>query len=191
MSDDPSTNSVTRPWGRLLARSFVAVVLVSFVLGVVAAVVGRSTTRLGEGAGGLFAFPSLVTTVLALASIPLAILIARRSATRRIRSTAVLVGGAWIIAVGYIGVAHALDPCTNGWWDASSRIGGQRLCERFGSDLNWHTRFHLIAHAAPAVLMVWLYAIAVRRFVEPEDRGPTPQGPTTRCSGTQSHRSAR
>lgn len=185
MSDDLSTNATTLRWGRLLAGSFAAVVLVSFALGIVAAVVGRSTTRLGEGAGGLFAFPSLVTTALALASIPLAIVIARRSATRRIRSAAVLVGGAWVIAVGYIGVAHALDPCTNGWWDTSSRIGGQRLCERFGSDLNWHTRFHLLAHAAPAVLMVWLYAAAVRRFVEPAARVPTPaHGPTTRCSGT-------
>ena len=58
-------------------------------------------------------------------------------------------------------------PCVNGWWDARSRIGDQLLCERFGSELNWHTRFHLLAHAAPASVLLGAYLWAIRRWGQP------------------------
>lgn len=50
--------------------------------------------------------------------------------------TTVIAAGAWIVAIGCFVIGHAVDPCVNGWWDARSRIGDQRLCERFGPDLN-------------------------------------------------------
>ena len=142
------------------------VVLVSLVGGLVAAVAGGSLSDLGDGYGGLYGLPSSTTTLVALAAIPVSVVAARRAAPddHRLRAAIVVAGGAWVIAVGYAVVAHIVDPCVNGWWDARSRIGAQPLCERFGTELNWHTRFHLLAHAAPAALMLAGYVTAVRRW---------------------------
>lgn len=142
------------------------VVGVSLAGGVAAALVGRGLTDLGAGPGGLFGVPSLLLTLGALVlGLPAAVIVARlvRPADGWI-GKAVLVGiGAWVVAIGYFVVAHAVDPCVNGWWDGRSRIGSQPLCERFGPELNWNTRFHLLAHAAPAAALFAAFAWAVRR----------------------------
>ena len=142
--------------------------------GVAAALVGRGLIDLGSGAGGLLGVPSLLLTLAALIlGLPAAVSVARlvRPADGWI-GKAVLVGlGAWVVAIGYFVVAHAVDPCFNGWWDGRSRIGSQPLCERFGPELNWHTRFHLLAHAAPAAALFAAYAWAVRRSLGEEAQG--------------------
>ena len=69
-------------------------------------------------------------------------------------------------------MAHMVDPCANGWWDANSRIGSQPLCEQFGSELNWHTRFHLFAHAAPAAVLLAVYVLAVQQCGAPKSQTP-------------------
>lgn len=142
------------------------IIVVSVAGGAAAALVGRGLTDLGSGAGGLFGLPSLLLTVIALVlGLPAAVIAARlvRPADGWI-GVAVLVGvGAWVVAIGYFVIAHAVDPCVNGWWDGRSRIGSQPLCERFGSELNWHTRFHLLAHAAPAAALFVIYVWAVGR----------------------------
>lgn len=151
---------------RLLMWLLGIVIVVSVVGGIAAALLGRGLTDLGDGAGGLFGVPSLLLTLVALVlGLPAAVIVARLVRPKDgWVGVAVLVGaGAWVVAIGYFVVAHALDPCVNGWWDGRSRIGSQPLCERFGSELNWHTRFHLLAHAAPAAALFAIYAWAVRR----------------------------
>ena len=131
-------------------RSFAAVIIVSLIGGIAAALVGGSLSDLGSGAGGLFGIPSILTTLIALLmAIPAAVAVSRQALRSPgwLRAAVVTGIGAWVVAIGYFVVAHAVDPCVNGWWDGRSRIGDQPLCERFGSELNWHTRFHLLAHA--------------------------------------------
>lgn len=150
-------------------------IVVSVVGGLVAALFGGSFTDLGSGAGGLYGIPLLLTTAIAVfVAIPVAVLVARQAnrSPGWFRLPIVVAAGAWIVAIGYLQVAHSFDPCVNGWWDAGSRIGGQPLCERFGPELNWHTRFHLIAHAAPAAVLLALYIWAVRRWATREPNTP-------------------
>ncbi len=147
-------------------RSFTVVIAISLIGGIAAAIGGGSLTELGSGAGGLFGVPSILTTLIALVALATAV-VASRQARRSpgwLNAAIVIAGGAWIIAIGYFMVAHTLDPCVNGWWDSGSRIGHQPLCERFGSELNWHTRFHLLAHAAPGAGLLALYLGAIRRW---------------------------
>lgn len=152
---------------RWTTRSLVIVVSVSVAAGAAAAIIGGPLTVLGSGAGGLLGIPAILTTLIALLlAIPAGIGIARRTrgSPGWFRAAIVIGGGAWVVAVGYFVVAHAIDPCVNGWWDGRSRIGGQPLCERFGAELNWHTRFHLLAHAAPAVPLLAGYLWAIGRW---------------------------
>lgn len=168
---ETASESATR-WVHWTLVSISVVVSISLAGGVAAAVFGGSLTGLGDGAGGLYGLPSLATTVIALfIAVPAAVALARQSrgSPGWLRAGVVVATGAWIVAVGYFVVAHAVDPCVNGWWDASSRLGDQPLCERFGSELNWHTRFHLLAHAAPAAALLGAYVWAVRRW------GPAPR----------------
>jgi uncharacterized membrane protein YhaH (DUF805 family) len=151
---------------------FAVVIVVSLLGGIAAALFGGSLTDLGRGAGGLYGVPSLLTTLIALfVAIPAAVLLARQAkgSPGWLRTSVVVAAGAWVVAIGYFQVAHSVDPCVNGWWDASSRIGDQPLCERFGTELNWHTRFHLVAHAAPAAVLLTVYVWAVRRWATPAD----------------------
>jgi len=151
----------------------IAIVAVSTLGGLVAALVGGEATKLGNGFGGLFGVPALLLTFVALTlGTAGALATARRirpSNGRARAARAALVGlvGLWIVATGYSTVAHAIDPCLNGWWDAGSRVGSQPVCERFGSELNWHTRFHLLAHAIPAALLLAAYVWAMRRWGGP------------------------
>lgn len=152
---------------RLLPAAAAVVIVIALLGGIAAAAWGGSLTDLGEGYGGLWGLPALALTLVALVlGIVSVISILRTLPAGRDRRRIVLVvlAGAWVVAVGYSEVAHAIDPCANGWWDRNSRIGSQPLCERFGPDLNWHTRFHLVAHAAPAAFLAALYLWAVRRW---------------------------
>ena len=122
---------------------------------------------------------------IALIAIPVSVGLARgargaRGSPHWLRSAIVFGAGAWVVALGYFMVAHAVDPCVNGWWDADSRIGDQPLCERFGAELNWHTRFHLLAHAAPAASLLAVYIWSIRRWATPAD--PTAEHKAHRIS---------
>lgn len=185
---------------RWTIRSLVVIICVSVTAGAAAAIFGGELTKLGSGAGGLYGLPSMLTTLVALAlATPAAIIIARQapSSPGWLRAAVVISGGAWIVAIGYFVVAHAIDPCVNGWWDANSQIGQQPLCERFGTELNWHTRFHLLAHAAPAAVLLAGYVWALRHWGSPRSNDhsqtsphiPSPPASTsrTRLGG---HRSA-
>lgn len=154
-------------WAIWIATSVVAV---SFIGGVAAAVLGGPFAQLGSGAGGLYAVPSLVLDLVAVViGVPAGIIVARqlRDESRWLAAAVIVGGGLWVVALGYFMVAHVIDPCVNGWWGPDSRVGSQPLCERFGNELNWHTRFHLLAHAAPAAALTAGYVWAVRRWVTP------------------------
>ncbi len=171
---EPSSRGV-----RWTTRSLTVVIVVSLIGGIAAAVLGGALSNLGSGAGGLFGIPSILTTLIALLlAMPAAVGMVRQ--TRRspgwLRSATVIAVGAWIVAIGYFMVAHAVDPCVNGWWDSRSRIGDQPLCERFGPDLNWHTRFHLLAHAAPATVLLATYLWAAKRWAQLDSSPPPASG---------------
>ena len=149
-----------------MVRLLTIIIGASLAGGIAAAVSGGGLTDLGDGAGGGFGLPSLLLTVVALVlGLPAAVIAARlvRPADGWIGVAVPVCAGAWVVAIGYFVIAHAIDPCVNGWWDGRSRVGSQPLCERFGSELNWHTRFHLLAHAAPAAALLVVYGWLVRR----------------------------
>lgn len=155
---------------RWMILSLTVVIVISVVAGVAATVVGGSLTRLGDGFGGLYGAPALLLTFIALiVGVPATIIVTKRLGPdeRHLRAGVVVLVGAWVVGVGYAQVAHIIDPCANGWWDARSRVGSQPLCERFGSELNWHTRFHLVAHALPAAVLLAAYVWAVHKWVGP------------------------
>ncbi|MFZ9042097.1 MAG: hypothetical protein ACO225_10510 [Ilumatobacteraceae bacterium] len=155
---------------RLTSESLAVVVSVSVVMGLAAALVGGPLTGLGSGFGGLYGLPAMIMLLIAVGiAIPAAVVTARRAGRlhRRLGAAAVIAGGAWVVAIGYSSVAHAVDPCLNGWWDAASHIGDQPLCERFGNELNWHSRFHLLAHAVPAAVLLAAYLWSVVRWARP------------------------
>lgn len=152
---------------RLMTVTLTIVIAVGVVAGMAAVAIGGSLTNLGSGYGGLWGVPALLLTFVALIlGVAAAIAMARGLGPeeRRLRRAALVLVGVWVVAIGYAEVAHLVDPCVNGWWDADSRIGSQPLCERFGSELNWHTRFHLFAHAAPAAALLVSYLLAIRRW---------------------------
>ena len=152
---------------RLMTTTITVVIMVGVVAGIGAAAVGGSLTDLGSGYGGLFGIPALLLTLIALiVGVAAVIQIGRTLGpdAHRLRLAVLVFAGVWVVATGYAIVAHLVDPCVNGWWDANSRIGSQPLCERFGSELNWHTRFHLLAHAAPAAILLVPYLWAIRRW---------------------------
>lgn len=153
-----------------LNATFMLVVGVALIAGITAAVLGGSFSRLGGGYGGLWGVPALLLTFSALVfGVIAAAKIARGlgPGDGRLRIALLVVVGVWVVAIGYAEVAHQIDPCARGWWDASSRLGSQPLCERFGPELNWHTRFHLLAHVVPAALLLGLYILVMRRWGQP------------------------
>lgn len=164
-----------------MMRALTLIIAISVVAGIAAAAVGGSLSDLGSGYGGLYGLPAMLLTALALLlGIPAAVIIGRRLGPEsgRLRIAVLVIAGVWVVAIGYSMVAHIVDPCVNGWWDARSRIGSQPLCERFGSELNWHTRFHLLAHAAPAAVLLGVYIYLIKRWGRPQgidtDHQPQP-----------------
>lgn len=160
---------------RLMTATVTVVIVVSVVAGIGAAALGGSLTDLGSGYGGLWGVPALLLTFAALILGVAAVIAIGRAfgpEVRRLRLAVLVLAGVWVVAIGYTSVAHLVDPCVNGWWDASSRIGSQPLCERFGSELNWHTRFHLFAHAVPAAILLVPYVWAMRRWGRQDSAEP-------------------
>lgn len=155
---------------RWLVRLLFVVIGVSVVSGIAAAAFGGSFANLGSGFGGLYGVPALLLTLLALgAGIPAGVVVARRIRSSRgwLLAAGIVIGGVFVVVIGYAQVAHTIDPCANGWWGARSMIGSQPLCERFGRELNWNTRFHLVAHALPALILLAGYAWAIHKWVAP------------------------
>lgn len=145
----------------------------SFLAGAAAVVFGGRLTDLGSGFGGLYGLPAMLATLAAVGlGVPAGVKLARRLRPHQdwFRAALVVAGGAFMVAFGYQVVAHVIDPCVNGWWGPGSRIGSQPLCSRYGSELNWHPRFHLFAHATPALLLLAGYAWAIRRWVPIQPR---------------------
>lgn len=154
-----------------MMRALTLIIAISVVAGIAAAAVGGSSSNLGRGYGGLYGLPAMLLTALALlVVIPAVVIVGRRLGPEsgRLRIAVVVIAGVWVVAIGYSMVAHMVDPCVNGWWDARSRIGSQPLCERFGSELNWHTRFHLLAHAAPAAFLLGVYVYVIKQWGRPQ-----------------------
>lgn len=145
-------------------------VVIALVGGVAAALFGGSLSELGEGYGGLWGWPATILPLIALVlGVTAAIKISRDlgPGSGRLRIALLVVVGVWVVAIGYSEVAHIADPCVRGWWDEQSKLGSQPLCERFEAELNWNTRFHLLAHAVPAALLLGLYLWAVHRWARP------------------------
>ncbi len=154
-----------------MTRALTLIITISVVGGIAAAAVGGSLTDLGSGYGGLYGVPDISLSAVALfMGIPAAVIIRRRLGpeTGRMRIAVLVIGGVWVVAFGYSMVAHMTDPCDNGWFDAQSQIGSQPLCERFGSELSWNTRFHLLAHAAPAAVLLGVYIYIIKRWAQPK-----------------------
>lgn len=137
------------------------------IFGVLATILGGEWTHFGEGLGGGWAIPGLVFDLVLLLSLPSLVIgihgLIKRDAARAWRLLAF--AGPFTIAFAFIGIAHTIDPCASHHWTLLDFWGDQRLCERFGHELNIHTRFHLLLHIAPVVGLVAIYHILVRRFV--------------------------
>lgn len=138
----------------VLLRVVTLTVGASLLLGLAAAILGGPLEQLGAGFGGLGGTPGILLTLCAVTG---PIVAWRRPAPRPW-----LAVGLWplVVFVSYNLIAHWLDPCGFGLLDGASRIGTQPLCESFGRELNVHTRFHLLLHAATAAIAV----LAARRL---------------------------
>jgi hypothetical protein len=136
------------------------------VLGVLAAGLGAFLTPLGSGLGGGWGVPALalnLAMLLGAPSLPLAgadLARGRREGAGRMLAF----WGPLLIGAGFIGIAHAVDPCLRGVWTLGSYLGSIPLCELFWPEINIHTRFHLLLHAAPAAVLVVLYWAALKRW---------------------------
>lgn len=139
---------------------------ISLFLGLLVALIGGSLTTLGNGAGGGNGIPDLFFTLALLLGIPGLYLGVRGMIKRDEKQTqlALTFIGPLIISLGYILIAHTFDPCENGLWDLNSQIGETiPLCERFGSGINIHTRFHYLWHIVPTLPLVWLYGVLLKK----------------------------
>lgn len=140
-------------------------IVLSAVAGLIAALIGGQVTEWGSGMGGGYAIPPLANTLALLLTLPaliLGIMLLIRKREGAVGRIWVFVG-TFLIGFGYILIAHSFDPCIRGVWTSHSRLGDDiRLCERFGNELNIHTRFHLIWHAVPTIplLLIYWYGLA-------------------------------
>lgn len=154
-----STTAARLRW--LLVVGLLAANLLLLAMGLLAAGVGGGLTDWGSGAGGLGGWTDGLMTIFSVA-VGFAAGVATFKEGRSIPVALTVMVTGLLIGVGYLIVAHLVDPCVNGWWDANSQIGSQPLCERFGSELNSHTRFHLLLHAIVGVLSAWVAALIYR-----------------------------
>ena len=157
-------------WADALARVALLILAVdytlSLILGSLIATRWPFLEDWGGGFGGGNGLPVLGYVLAVVLGVP-SLLAAIQDPSKRVGRLLAFVGP-FIILVGFAGVSHALDPCVTGLWDASSRLGSQPLCERFGGELNIHTRFHLLHHAlVPTVVLVPLYWLALGRLHPP------------------------
>ena len=156
-------------WAERFARwSFWLIVInlaVWFLLGVLAALIGGPLTNLGNGLGGGWGMADLLFGLAMLLALP-SLFVGFYDLFKK-RSGAVSKIMAYIfaltIALGYIFIAHSLDPCFLGIWTIFSKLGAIPLCEFFGPELNIHTRFHLLWHVLPTLPLVLLYGLILKR----------------------------
>lgn len=141
---------------------------IGLVLGLLATLVGGVLIPLGSGLGGGYAIPDLLYLLAALLGLPgmfrgiAGIIKQKKDETK----WSLVFIAPLLISVGYILIAHAIDPCINEIWSLSDRIGNSiPLCERFGQDINIHTRFHYLWHILPALPLVWLYGRMLRSWL--------------------------
>lgn len=125
------------------------------IFGLLAMFLGGEWIHFGDGIGGAWGIPTLVFDIVVLLSLPNLVIWIHRLIKRIPNRIQYLIGfgGPFIISTAFILIAHALDPCSSHHWTMMDFWGDQRLCERFGSDINIHTRFHLILHIAPIVAL--------------------------------------
>jgi hypothetical protein len=169
----PSTEATGTRWTRWSDRAtriglwlVLATLLVGLALGAAAALVGGPLTPLGRGVGGLWGAVDLALLAIMLLGLPSLLLGLIALYRRRWRQTLRLIAylGPLVIAVGYVLIPHALDPCFLGIWGPFERVGDVRLCQQFGPEWNVHTRFHLLWHVAPTLLLLVGYRLALTRW---------------------------
>lgn len=136
-----------------------------FLLGLVAAFAGGDSTKLGTGPSGGWGIPDLILTFAMLLALPSFVIgfgdLFRKRAGAGVRMLAYAFPR--LISVAYFVIAHIFDPCLNGIWTSFSHVGSAALCEWSGSDLNVHTRFHLLWHVLPTLPLVLLYWLFIER----------------------------
>lgn len=144
----------------------ILVVSISVALGLLAALLGSFLTEAGDGLGGGWGVPELALTLATLLGVPSLIISAMDILRGRWGQAGRMLAfwGPLIISIGFIVIGHAIDPCFRGIWTLGSHWGSIPLCEQFGIEVNIHTRFHLFLHAAPTLILVFLYWVALRKW---------------------------
>ena len=144
----------------------VLVVFISFALGLLIALLGSFLIKLGDGLGGGWGIPALALTLAMFLGVPSLIISVADIFRGRRRQTGRMVAffGPLIISIGFIAIAHVVDPCFQGIWTLQSYWGSIPLCERFGPEINIHTRFHLLLHSSPTIVLVILYWVILRKW---------------------------
>ena len=155
-----STSAARLRWS--LVVGLLAANVVMLAMGSFAAAFGGELTSWGNGAGGLDGWADLSQTIFSLV-VGVAAGIATFREGRAIPIAFAVFATGLLIGIGYLIGGHLVDPCDRGWSDARSRVGDQPLCERFGLELNVHTRFHLLLHASLGVLSSAVAALLYRR----------------------------
>ncbi len=137
-----------------------------FILGVLATLLGGQWTQLGEGPGGGWGVPALVFNIVILLGIPSLGVSFRGILIKDSRRLArgIYFFAPMVISFAYIAIAHSIDPCALEIWRLTDRWEEQNLCERFGREINIHTRFHLFLHSAPIVIILLAYQLLFRRI---------------------------
>jgi len=137
-----------------------------FVLGGLGALLGGAWTSVGEGLGGGWGVPSMVFNLSILLSMPGLIIGFHKMMKKGFRNKVGLIFFlvTFAISVAFILIAHSVDPCDRRFWTLSDRWGTQPMCERFGSGISIHTRFHLLLHAAPIFIVMLIYHPVFKRL---------------------------
>jgi hypothetical protein len=136
------------------------------VLGVLAAVLGGGWAQWGAGLGGGWGLPALIFELPVLLGIPSLIIGVQGFFRKNRRKMVYLIFffAPLFISFAFIIVAHALDPCALKIWTLNDHWGTQKLCERFGNDINIHTRFHLLLHVMPIFILLMAYRFLFRKI---------------------------
>lgn len=153
-------------FARLTVLGLAAVLSVAVVVGGYAAVAGGSASAVGSGPGGLGGIPQLALFgVVVLLAIPSGLLALLGPTSRGSRTRAVLLlAGPVVVALGYFFFAHAVDPCTLGVWDVSSRVGDAPLCGTAAGTVAMAPRFHLLEHGLATSLLLVGHVALLRRL---------------------------
>ena len=148
--------------GRAIFIAEASAIGVMLALGIAAALVGGDLTSLGSGFGGLgFGAVAVLGGLVIVGVLAAGWLLA---VTRRPVEALTVVAGPLVVLLSYVLLAHSLDPCLLGLWQQGSSTGGVPLCEPVGSEINIHTRFHLLLHSLAGIPGLILFAVGLRRL---------------------------